>query len=110
MILKKIYITYEKVKIVLKTSIYKLMYLGLLKMPLNIRFRKNFNIRLDKGSHCEIGNYCFFNNNCSITCMNQIIIGENCIFGENVKIYDHNHIFNKKNQLIKNSGDRKSVV
>lgn len=40
-----------------------------------------------------IGNHCFFNINCSITCMDKIKIGNFCKFGNNVVIVDHDHNF-----------------
>ena len=32
------------------------------------------------------------------------MIGHHTLFGENVKIYDHNHVFNKKNEYVVNQG------
>lgn len=45
-----------------------------------------------------------FNTNCSITARKKIVMHENCIFGENVKIYDHNHNYKDKTQLICKQG------
>lgn len=39
----------------------------------------------------QIGNNCFFNHNCSVTCNENIIIGDNCMFANNVVIIDHDH-------------------
>ena len=66
-------------------------------------FRDGFHILVEKDGLLEIGNGCFFNNGCSITCMNHIIIGDNTIFGEDVKLYDHNYHINQST-IIKNSG------
>ncbi|WP_262392564.1 acyltransferase [Sporolactobacillus inulinus] len=44
-----------------------------------------------------IGNHCFFNINCSITCLKKITIGNNCKFGNNVVIVDHDHNFITQN-------------
>lgn len=52
----------------------------------------------------KIGDDCFFNNDCSLNSLNSITIGNRTIFGENVKIYDHNHKYNKKNIPIKQQG------
>ena len=49
---------------------------------------------LVKGGILEIGDYVFFNRNCTIAAQNKINIGNRCIFGPNVIIYDHDHIFN----------------
>lgn len=52
--------------------------------------RDNFHLRAEKGE-VRIGDKCFFNLNCSITCMKSIIIGTGCQVGNNVVIVDHNH-------------------
>lgn len=72
--------------------------------------RKSFVLRVANGGVIVIGDNCFFNYNCSATSFLSITVGDNCIFGENVKIYDHNHVFNKKNTLIKDSGFRTDRV
>ena len=46
----------------------------------------------------------FFNRGCSINCLESVEIGDNCIFGENVKIYDQNHRFAERNEIIRNQG------
>lgn len=55
--------------------------------------RKGFHLIVDKGS-LHIGKNCFFNYNCSVTCLNHIDIKDGCTFGNNVVIVDHDH---KKN-------------
>ena len=52
----------------------------------------------------SIGCNTFFNQNCSINSMARVQIGEDCLFGENVKIYDHNHQYRNRPDLIKNQG------
>jgi len=52
----------------------------------------------------EIGENCFFNNNCSITCLGKIMIGSNNQFGEGVLMYDHNHAYSNKEKLIAEQG------
>ena len=52
--------------------------------------RDNFHARVEKGK-LVIGDKCFFNFNCAITCMEEIEIGEGCQIGNNVVIVDHNH-------------------
>lgn len=66
--------------------------------------RKGFSIIADKNASVRIGSGTFFNNYCSIVAKRKIVIGNNCLFGENVKIYDHNHTFNKKNLPLKEQG------
>ena len=43
------------------------------------------------GGKLEVGDTCFFNHNCSITCMKKVKIGSNCKFGNNLVIVDHDH-------------------
>ena len=38
-----------------------------------------------------IGENCFFNHNCSITCAENIIIGNGCMFANNLVVIDHDH-------------------
>lgn len=47
------------------------------------------------GGRLKIGNHCFFNINCSITCVESIEIGDNCKFGNNLVMVDHDHNFKK---------------
>lgn len=51
--------------------------------PLYILCSENANLR--------IGSHCFFNHNCSLTCMNSVSIGDNCIFANNFVLVDHDH-------------------
>lgn len=84
-----------KIVIYLKLLIYKCIFLNSIKIGKKLNFRKRFNLNVSNGAKLIIGNNVFFNNDCSINCKSLIMIGNNCIFGENIKIYDHNHIFNK---------------
>lgn len=67
-------------------------------------FRKRFNLLIEKNGKVEIGKRVFFNNDCSVNCVEKISIGDYTIFGENVKIYDHNHVFNKQDHPISSQG------
>lgn len=49
-------------------------------------------LRVCETACVKIGNNNFFNHNCSLTSMNNIVIGNNCMFGNNLVIVDHNHI------------------
>lgn len=84
--------------------ILKILYGNKIKMGKSLNFRKRFNVLIDKSGKLIIGDYCFFNNDCSINCLGNIKIGDNCLFGENIKMYDHNHIFNDINKNIKDQG------
>lgn len=70
----------------------------------NCTFRQRCNLTLNYSSNLSIGKGNFFNNDCSITCLNSIIVGANNLFGEGVKLYDHNHEFRNKSMLIQKQG------
>lgn len=65
---------------------------GMLSIGEKLYTRNNFNILIESGT-CIIGNNCFFNHNCSITCIEEIKIGDKCTFGNNLVIVDHDHNF-----------------
>lgn len=48
-------------------------------------------IKCLNNSKLKIGNNCFFNHNCSITCAGEITIGDGCDFANNIVIVDHDH-------------------
>lgn len=91
------------IKSLIKLLFYRIIYLGKLRVGKHVTFRNRFNLAIESG-RVEIGNNVFFNNDCSITALENIVIGDNCIFGENVKLYDHNHKYKNKNELIYNQG------
>lgn len=62
-------------------------------------FRDDCKILVANSGELTIEKNVFFNNDCSVNCLEKIVIGENTIFGEGVKIYDHNHKIYKTNQL-----------
>jgi acetyltransferase-like isoleucine patch superfamily enzyme len=66
--------------------------------------RDNLHILLGHGGKLAIGQHCFFNNNCSITCLGSVLVGNNCQFGENVVMYDHNHNYKDSASLISEQG------
>lgn len=45
-----------------------------------------------------IGEHCFFNVGCSVTCIESVTIGNGCTFGNNVVIVDHDHDFRNENR------------
>lgn len=90
--------------------LFKLVYCNKLVLGEDITFRKSFTLLIDENAKVHIGNRAFFNNYCSIVSMNDIFIGDDCIFGENVKIYDHNHRFNIKDQVIAEQGFKTAPI
>lgn len=63
-----------------------------------LHMRGPFYLKALAGGKLEIGDTCFFNHNCSITCMKNIKIGSNCKFGNNLVIVDHDHNFKYKSK------------
>lgn len=97
-----------RLKAPIKLKVYDLLF-GKGFVHGKISFRNRMTILVEKPGRLEIGSGCFFNNDCSITCMNKIVIGENTIFGEGVKVYDHNYHINT-NALTKNAGHAMGTV
>lgn len=62
----------------------------------NFSIRDYCNILVFPKAELNIGKNVFFNNYCSINCLEKIDIGDNTIFGEGVKLYDHNHLIERK--------------
>ena len=58
-----------------------------------LHIRGPFYLKALLGGKIEIGDECFFNHNCSITCMDKVKIGSYCKFGNNLVIVDHDHNF-----------------
>lgn len=87
-----------------KKTIYRIINRKRVRFGKEFTFRKGFNLVVSKNGKVEIGEKCFFNNNCSISCLNFIQIGDGSIFGEGVKIYDHNHKFADFSKPIKEQG------
>ncbi|MBZ1523421.1 acyltransferase [Leuconostoc mesenteroides] len=69
-----------------------------------VYWRTGFSVIIEGSGQLSIGNNCLFNFNCSIACLGQISIGDSNIFGESVKIYDHNHKFNRRDKIISEQG------
>lgn len=70
----------------------------------NIIVRNHVFIRIGENGQLKIGNNCFLNNGCSITCFGTTEIGENCQIGEGVKFYDHNHLYKDRTRRINEQG------
>lgn len=101
MIILKIY---WRIRSLIKTLLYRILFGGRFEFPFDSTFRRNFGIYLGKGARIAVGHNVFFNRGCSINCLESVEIGDNCIFGENVKIYDQNHRFAERNEIIRNQG------
>lgn len=95
---------YYHIMAIIKKIFYKIIYGKHIKFGKGVTFRRGFSLVIEDDAIVKIGDGCFFNNYCSINAKSSITIGNNCLFGENVKIYDHNHRFNIKDELIKKQG------
>ncbi len=84
--------------------VFKLKYGNRIKFGKRFRCRRGMNFIVEEDGKIVLGNNVFFNNYCSVNCLKGVTIGDACIFGEGVKIYDHNHIFNKPNLPIYRQG------
>lgn len=89
----------------LKNSFGSGMYFDLIRGIVDfgeyINARRNFSCIVDDGGHLSIGSNCFFNHNCSITCLRSVTIGNGSTFGNNLVIVDHDHDFKSGNGYLK---------
>jgi len=83
---------------------YKCIYVNQFSQTGYFSFRKGFTLVIESSGKVQIGRGCFFNNYCSLVARDSIQIGEGTLFGENVKVYDHNHCYNKTEVPIKKQG------
>lgn len=88
----------------IKKLLYHMLWGNRVSFGRKTTFRQRFDLAIEEKGKVTIGNRCFFNNDCSIICMNKVSIGEGTLFGEGVRIYDHNHRFNKLEEPIKTQG------
>lgn len=95
---------YWRIYSLIKVLLYRILFGGKFVFPLDSTFRRNFGVYLGKGARIKVGHNVFFNRGCSINCLESVEIGDNCIFGENVKIYDQNHRFADRAEIIRNQG------
>lgn len=100
----KIFSAWYHMSALVKKIFLKVLYTNRLKIGSKTTWRRNLSIIIEENASIEIGNKCFFNNECSLVARDKIKIGDGTLFGENVKVYDHNHRFNKINVPIKNQG------
>ena len=72
-----------------------------IKIGSKVNFRDSIHIIVQNDAKLVIEDNVFLNNYCSITCLESIFIGENTLFGENVKLYDHNHEYERNENGLK---------
>ena len=79
-------------------------YKSLISLGNNIYLMRYGNIEVYDGGLIEIGNNVSINKNFSIVSRNKIRIGNNVSIGPNCCIYDHDHDFSNKDELIQSQG------
>lgn len=99
-----IYKIYFHICAVIKRLLLKLLFGRRFMVGKGVTWRRRFSVMIEPDGRCDIGDNVFFNNDCSINCIQHIVIGQGCLFGEGVKIYDHNHRFRSLNKTIKEQG------
>lgn len=67
--------------------------------------RRNVTIRIDHNSELTIGEKVFINDNCSINCINKVVIGDYTKIGPGVSINDNDHNFRGIEQSRMLTGD-----
>lgn len=93
-----------RIKCIIKKVFFKALFRRKINFEKKVKFRKNFSIIIENEGFVKIGKNVFFNNDCSINSIKNIIIEDNCLFGESVKIYDHNHRFSNLEKNIIDQG------
>lgn len=77
----------------------------------NVSMRRNTQIIVRNSGYLYIGNNCFFNSNCIITCHKYIKIGDNCKFGPGCMMFDQDHnMQNSKTITEKNNFTSDTIV
>ncbi len=74
-----------------------ILYPNLKRVSIGADFdcRNQVQLLVQNDAELVIEDRVFMNNFCSVNCLMSITIGENTLFGENVKLYDHNHAYQK---------------
>lgn len=71
------------------------------KIGSKVNFRDSIHVIVQNDAKLVIEDNVFLNNFCSINCLEFIFIGENTLFGESVKLYDHNHEYERSENVLK---------
>lgn len=83
-------ISFKPKQLIGKRSSIEIEGAGRLRIEEKLFTQSDFHLKIVDGK-CIIGKHCFFNHNCSVTCLEKISIGNRCTFGNNVVIVDHDH-------------------
>jgi acetyltransferase-like isoleucine patch superfamily enzyme len=71
-----------------------------LRIEKNVSCRRFCHFLLYQNADLIINENVFFNNFCSINCLHSIEIGAGTIFGEGVRLYDHNHKYDRSPEVL----------
>jgi acetyltransferase-like isoleucine patch superfamily enzyme len=84
---------YKMVEMVSLSTKFVFLKGGTIQLGKSLATKKNVEFHVDDGGMLTIGDNCFFNNNCMISCHEKIVFGSKCACGPNVLIYDNDHDF-----------------
>lgn len=71
---------------------------------------KRVSLKIRENAKFIMGNMSAINDDCKIVCHEFIKIGDNTIIGPNVMIFDHDHIFNKENGVMRKEYKCKKII
>lgn len=73
---------------------------GVCRLSRYITFENGFCLRVRKGANVSIGEYAYFNRNCTIVSHNSITIEDGVTVGPNCCFYDHDHDVTKRGSFV----------
>ncbi|XJZ27077.1 acyltransferase [Bacillota bacterium Lsc_1132] len=83
---------------------------GHIKIGKSLATERNVDFHVAEGGVLTIGDNCYMNKNCVISCHKEIVIGNKCALGPNVMIYDNDHDFRAEGGKIAGKYKVSSVV
>lgn len=83
---------------------------GKIKISSNTVVRSGCILRVHNTGTIILGKGSGLNNNCLLTAFDSIEIGENTILGQGVKIYDHDHIYKRVENIRRSGFETKKVT
>ncbi|OIL34710.1 hypothetical protein ATW97_07290 [Oenococcus oeni] len=88
---------------------YKIIFGKKVIFGKSFRMRGGMKLFIDEGQ-ITFGDNVFINNGFSASSTVGISIGDDALIGENVKIYDQNHVFDNRSQIIRKQGFKAAKV
>lgn len=100
----KLFKLWYHIRAAIKKVVFRVVSGNRIKFGKGTTFRNNFHTMVEGNGRIIIGSNCFFNNDCSLNSLEEVVIGDGTIFGENSHVYDHNHKFRSADDSIKSQG------